>query len=92
MRPPSFSRVLSVAKPEARTDADPETVTDLARLWGACRRPRVPQGADAGTAEPEPGVASEDRPGLAVVQLQLHPPAGDDTERVARLRRDHRAA
>ena len=38
----------------------------------------VLQGADAGAAEPEPGVASEDRPGLAVAQLQLHPPAGDD--------------
>ncbi|MGW8800757.1 hypothetical protein ACWGN9_27340 [Streptomyces sp. NPDC055775] len=24
------------------------------------------------------------------MQLQLHPPAGDDAERVARLRRDHR--
>ena len=32
----------------------------------------------------------EDRPGLAVAQLQLHPPAGDDAERVAALRRDHR--
>jgi hypothetical protein len=50
----------------------------------------VLQGADAGAAEPEAGVASEDRPGLAVAQLQLHPPAGDDAERVAPLRRDHR--
>lgn len=39
---------------------------------------------------PEPGVASEDRPGLAVALLQLHPPAGDDAERVAPLGRDHR--
>lgn len=50
----------------------------------------IPQGADAGAAEPEPGAASEDRPGLAVAQLQLHPPANDDAERVAPLRRDHR--
>ena len=50
----------------------------------------VLQGADAGAAEPEPGVASEDRPRLTAAQLQLHPPAGDDAERVAPLRRDHR--
>ena len=50
----------------------------------------VLQGADAGAAEPEAGVASEDRPGLAVAQLQLHPPTGDDAERVAPLRREHR--
>ncbi|HET7328452.1 MAG TPA: hypothetical protein VFJ14_14340 [Nocardioidaceae bacterium] len=36
----------------------------------------VPQGVDAGAAEPEPGVASEDGPGLAIAQLQLHRPAG----------------
>ena len=50
----------------------------------------VAQGADAGAAEPEPGVLSEDRPGLAVAQLQLHPPAGDDAERVAPLLSDDR--
>ncbi|MET9045733.1 hypothetical protein ABZX34_23195 [Streptomyces sp. NPDC004362] len=33
----------------------------------------IPQGADAGGAEPEPGVASEVRPGLAVIRLHLHP-------------------
>ncbi|WP_327344577.1 hypothetical protein [Streptomyces europaeiscabiei] len=49
----------------------------------------VAQGADAGAAEPEPGAASEGRPQLAVAQLQLHAPAGDDAERVAPLRRDH---
>ncbi|WP_207944974.1 hypothetical protein [Actinomadura rubrisoli] len=42
--------------------------------------------------EPEPGVTSQDRPGLAVAQLQLHPPAGDDAERVAPLGSDHRDA
>jgi len=36
----------------------------------AFRRARMPV-----PREPEPGVASEDRPGLAVAQLQLHPPA-----------------
>ncbi|MEU5381066.1 hypothetical protein ABZ359_37115 [Streptomyces sp. NPDC005968] len=33
----------------------------------------IPQGADAGGAEPEPGVASDVRPGLAVIRLHLHP-------------------
>src|SRR5262249_54834572 len=61
-----------------RDDADDRRVT----AW-------VPQGADAGAAEPEPGVASEDRSGFAVAQLQLHPSTGDDAERVAPLRRDH---
>ncbi|MGW6204895.1 hypothetical protein ACWF9B_14835 [Streptomyces sp. NPDC055089] len=36
----------------------------------AVRRPGFRR-AHAGVAEPEPGVASEDRPELAVAQLQL---------------------
>jgi hypothetical protein len=74
------------------------SVTDVRGVltsWGDDADPRrttagVPQGADAGAAEPEAGVASEDRPGLAVAQLQLHAPAGDDAERVVPLRRDDR--
>ncbi|HEY3006631.1 MAG TPA: hypothetical protein VGJ63_01010, partial [Micromonosporaceae bacterium] len=34
--------------------------------------------------------ASEDRAGLTVAQLQLHPPRVTTGERVAPLRRDHR--
>lgn len=49
----------------------------------------VAQRSDAGAAQPEPGVGSEDRPGLAVAQLKLHPPTGDHAERVVPLRRDH---
>jgi len=33
------------------------------------------QGAEAGAPEPDPGPASRDRAGLAVVWLELHPPA-----------------
>ena len=50
----------------------------------------VPQGTYAGAVQPEPGVPAEDRPGLAVTQFQLHPPAGDDGERVPPFRRVHR--
>lgn len=50
---------------------------------------RVPQGADAGAAEPERGIAFEDRTRLAIAQLQLHPATGDEAEHVVPLRRDH---
>ena len=56
----------------------------------AVGRPGFCRAADAGAAESEPGVASEDRPGLAVAQLQSNQPADGDAERVAPLRRDHR--
>jgi hypothetical protein len=39
----------------------------------AVRRPGLRRGADAGAAQPEPGVASEDRPWLAIAQSQLDP-------------------
>ena len=50
--------------------------------FGRARTP-VPQSQN-------PASRPSSRPGLAVAQLQLHPPTGDDAERVAPLRRDHR--
>src|SRR5690349_17170226 len=50
----------------------------------------VPQCADAGVTEPEPGATYHHRPGLAVAQLHLYAAADDDAERVVPLRRDHR--
>lgn len=62
-------------------DADPKPCSPRARRVAnstrgdddAHPRPvtaRVPQGADAGAAGPEPGVASEDRPGLTAAQRE----------------------
>lgn len=56
----------------------------------AVRRPGFRRARTPVPRSQNPGVASEERPGLAVAQCQLHPPAGDDAERVAPLRRDYR--